>query len=50
MKDMGDVIILSKEEYNDLMEKIYWLECLEAAGVDNWSGMEEAIRIRNEEE
>ena len=36
------------EEFERLKERDDWLSALEAAGVDNWSGMEEAIRIRNE--
>lgn len=32
-----------------LDERVDWLECLEAAGVDNWSGIEEAQRIRDED-
>jgi hypothetical protein len=33
-----------------LGERVNWLDCLEAAGVDNWEGMEEAIRIRREDD
>ena len=52
---MGDVagfetVTIRKLEYDRLIEDSEWLECLEAAGVDNWHGIEEAIRIRNESE
>ena len=35
---------LEKQVY-ELRKRDYWLQCLEAAGVDNWQGMEEAIEI-----
>jgi hypothetical protein len=38
MKDMGDVVILSSEEYKSLQEDSLKLAKLEAYGVDNWSG------------
>ena len=41
-----EMITITKEEYNNLVEAAEWLECLEAAGVDNWDGIEEAILIR----
>ena len=28
-----------KEIYNEMVRQIEWLECLEAAGVDNWAGV-----------
>ena len=34
-------------EYQQLKERDDWLSCLEAAGVDNWKGMEYAIEIAN---
>lgn len=34
----------------ELEERDAWLSTLEAAGVDNWSGMEHAISMRNENE
>ncbi|WP_328934187.1 MULTISPECIES: hypothetical protein [unclassified Streptomyces] len=37
-------------ELEKLRKRDAWLSCLEAAGVDNWSGMEHAISMRNEVE
>jgi hypothetical protein len=37
--------LLSKQSH--MLDRLDWLECLEAAGVDNWQGMEEAIAIRD---
>lgn len=34
----------------ELEERDAWLSTLEAAGVDNWSGMDYAISLRNEDE
>lgn len=34
---------------NELVADSDWLYCLQAAGVDNWSGIEEAYAIRDEE-
>ena len=35
-------------EYEKMQNRISWLECLEAAGVDNWEGIEEAIELYKE--
>lgn len=45
-----ETITISKREYDRLIEQVEWLECLEAAGVDNWSGYEIAIDIQNGED
>lgn len=44
-----EMVTIPKSEYKRLLKDSDWLACLEAAGVDNWSGIEEAIRIKNEE-
>lgn len=44
-----EMITITKEEYDDLIARVEWLECLEAAGVDNWNGFEEAFRYRDGE-
>lgn len=31
-------------------ERLHWLECLESAGVDNWSGIDFAHDLRDGEE
>ena len=41
---------LTQAEYQKLKRDSEWLACLEAAGVDNWSGMEYAISLRNDDE
>lgn len=42
------VIKVPEAEYNEMVKSLSWLACLEAAGVDNWVGIEEAIRIKRE--
>jgi len=44
--NIGDKIaMVPEEEYFKLLERDRWLCALEAAGVDNWEGFEEAQRI-----
>lgn len=42
---MDEMIEISKEEYELLLEDRMWLDALEEAGVDNWSGFDEARQI-----
>ncbi|WP_037923462.1 hypothetical protein [Streptomyces violaceorubidus] len=35
-------------ELTEAAEDVTWLRCLEAAGVDNWEGIETAIEMRGE--
>lgn len=42
------IISVHEEEYFKLLEQDRWLCALEAAGVDNWEGFEEAQRIIKE--
>jgi hypothetical protein len=42
------MITISEEEYNKMLDRIMWLEALEAAGVDNWQGFDEACEIYKE--
>jgi len=37
-----EMVRISKKEYERLLEDSQWLCALEAAGVDNWEGYEEA--------
>ena len=46
---MQDQVTISKQEYDSLVEDSKWLSYLEAAGVDNWQGIDEAIRMRKED-
>ncbi|ULR75100.1 hypothetical protein JC1_28 [Burkholderia phage JC1] len=43
-----EMVTIPREEYESLLTRVRWLECLEAAGVDNWQGIEEALRLNRE--
>lgn len=45
----NDTVTISKKEYKKLQMDAEWLRCLEAAGVDNWEGIEYAIDLREED-
>ena len=45
-----ETVTISKKEYESLLDDSLFLNCLRRAGVDNWQGIEEAIRILNENE
>ena len=45
-----DMIVISKKEHERLVERDDWLTCLESAGVDNWSGYDYAVALKNGEE
>ena len=48
---MGEeTITILKSDYDRLLRDSDWLGYLEAAGVDNWSGYEEAQDMRDEDE
>lgn len=38
-----EMVEISVEEYNELLEAYQWLQALEDAGVDNWSGYDFAV-------
>jgi hypothetical protein len=44
-----DTVTISKSIYEHLLHDSRWLECLEAAGVDNWDGYEYARQIYRED-
>lgn len=46
---MEEMITIIKSEYDDLMESQRWLNALENAGVDNWSGISFAYELLEEE-
>lgn len=48
-KDNEETITITLKEYKELQERDSWLYCLEAAGVDNWSGFDLACEIRDGE-
>jgi hypothetical protein len=41
-------ITIHQEEYNELLDRVMWLDALEAAGVDNWEGCDIAREIYQE--
>lgn len=43
-----EMVSIPRDEYERLLTRSRWLECLEAAGVDNWDGIDEALRINRE--
>ncbi|AAQ54964.2 hypothetical protein Bcep22_gp31 [Burkholderia phage Bcep22] len=43
-----EMVTITREEYDSLVTRSNWLECLEAAGVDNWEGIDEALRLNRE--
>ncbi len=45
-----ELVTITEEEYQSLKEDARLLQCLRAAGVDNWEGWDDAIDIFNEEE
>ena len=45
-----DTIEITRKEYDQLVKDSEWLSCLEAAGVDNWEGWDEALSILHESE
>jgi len=40
-------ITISLKEYEELQEAANFLGCLEATGVDNWEGYDEAVELFN---
>jgi hypothetical protein len=43
-----ELITITKKEYMELIRRSDWLECLNGAGVDNWSGIEYAYKLKEE--
>jgi len=41
--------VITEDRLNELLRKEEWLNCLVAAGVDNWVGYESAQEMYNEE-
>ena len=48
--EISEVYMVSKEDLDDLLSDSTWLQCLEAAGVDNWQGISYAHELRGDEE
>lgn len=49
MSDAGSVTI-PFDDYLAIQERLDWLDCLESAGVDNWSGIDYAREMLTREE
>lgn len=49
MSNTTKTITISVEEYQYLKDRVFFLDCLESAGVDNWSGYGEAQEMYNED-
>lgn len=43
------MITITQEEYNSLQEDSWFLTCLKNCGVDNWSGYDWAVKMRDED-
>jgi hypothetical protein len=43
-------VVITRQEYERLERRDKWLGYLEAAGVDNWEGIGEAILLRRQNE
>lgn len=50
METVEEMVTITKARYDRLLDRDDWLDCLEAAGVDNWDGYDEAGRIYRETE
>lgn len=36
-------VLISIKEYESLLDDLRWRQCIEGAGVDNWSGFDDAM-------
>ena len=51
MAKSGEMVTISKEKYEELLDVENKFSCLEAVGVDNWCGWDDAMEMyRNGEE
>lgn len=50
MNGVQDYVVISQSALEDLREEAHKLSCLEAAGVDNWSGYDYAMELTGDEE
>lgn len=46
--NMDGMVMITTEEYARLLEMSEFLDCLEACGVDNWQGYEDAVKMFEE--
>lgn len=47
---VNPTVTISKGEYDRLLDREYFLECLESAGVDNWGGFSDAYELYREDD
>jgi hypothetical protein len=40
--DQTEKVILTREEYDEMIKRLHWLDCLEQCGLESWSGCDEA--------
>jgi hypothetical protein len=45
-----EMVTITKAEYESLLDDKHRLECLEAHGVDNWQGYDDAMEMYREDE
>ena len=50
MSNETDSVLITMKEYLDLKEDSFWRQCVEAAGVDNWGGMDYAHELMGGED
>jgi hypothetical protein len=43
-----EMVSIPWSEYEELLDRSAWLDALEAAGVDNWEGIDQAHEILQE--
>lgn len=43
------MVSIPADEYGEMQERLAWLDCLEAAGVDNWCGIDVAHDMAEEQ-
>lgn len=48
--NVEEKVILDPEDYEEMLEELRFLRCLEAAGVDNWDGYDYAQEMFQEGE
>lgn len=46
----SELVFVESSEYERMKDEIDFLECLEAAGVDNWPGYGDAVDMHDEED
>jgi len=44
-----ETVTIPKSVYDQLVQDQQWLNCLAAAGVDNWEGYDHAVDILNQD-